>query len=91
MAETCETQDTLVSKSGVAKGMPDRAQILSNVCSALPPSLQKLRYSNKIVKHSIKAVSKNEYTVNRKCSRLNNFRGYPCPTKIKQVKNFQHY
>ena len=30
-------------------------------------------------------------TVIGKCSRLNNFRGYPCLTKIKHMKNFQHY
>ena len=24
-------------------------------------------------------------------SRLNNFPGYPCPMKIKRMKNFQHY
>ena len=43
MAETCKTQDTLVSNSSVAKGMPDRAQDLPNACYALPPSLQKDR------------------------------------------------
>ena len=31
------------------------------------------------------------HTVNRKCSRLNNFHGYPYPTKIKRMKNFQYY
>ena len=53
MAETCEIQ---VSNSGVAKGMPGRAQALPNVCCSLQPSLQKSRYSNRTVKHSIKAV-----------------------------------
>ena len=42
MAETCETRDTLVSSSGIAKGMPGRAQALLNACCALPPSLQKI-------------------------------------------------
>ena len=36
-------RNTLVSNSGVAKGMPGRAQTLPNVCCALPPSLQKDR------------------------------------------------
>ena len=38
-----EMQDTLVSNSGVAKGMPGRAQNLPNPCYALPPSLQKIK------------------------------------------------
>ena len=41
IAETCETQDTLVSSSAVAKGMPGRAQVLPNAYYVLPPSLQK--------------------------------------------------
>ena len=36
MTETCEMRDTLVSNSGVAKGMPGR---LPNACCALPPNL----------------------------------------------------
>ena len=40
MVETCETPDALVSNSGVAKGMPGRAQAYPNACCALPPSLQ---------------------------------------------------
>ena len=36
MAETCETQDTLVSNSGVAKGKSGR---FPNACCALPPNL----------------------------------------------------
>ena len=35
MAEACETQDTVVLDSSVAKDMPDRAQILPNICCAL--------------------------------------------------------
>ena len=42
MIETCEMSDTLVSNSGIAKDTPGRAQDLSNVCYALPPSLQKI-------------------------------------------------
>ena len=43
MAKTCETQDTLVSNSGIAKHTPGRAQALPNACCTLPPSLQKDR------------------------------------------------
>ena len=43
MDETCETQDTLVSNSGIAKGTSGRAQNLPNACCALPHSLQKDR------------------------------------------------
>ena len=42
MAETCETQDTLVSNSGAAKGTPGRAEALPNAACALPRSLQKI-------------------------------------------------
>ena len=42
MAETHETQDTLVSSSRIAKGMPDRSQALPTACCALAPSLQKI-------------------------------------------------
>ena len=43
MPETCKTQDTLFSNSGIAKDRPGRAQALRNVCYALQPrySLQK--------------------------------------------------
>ena len=47
--------------SGVAKGGPGRAQALPNACCALPPTYvdcKRLRYSNKTVRYSIKAVSK---------------------------------
>ena len=40
MVETSETQDTLVSNSGIAKGTPDSAQTLPNVHCVLPSSLQ---------------------------------------------------
>ena len=57
MTETCEMQDTLVSNSGVAKGMPGRVQTVPNACYTIPLNLQKrLRYSNGTVKYSIKAV-----------------------------------
>ena len=42
MDEMCETRGTLVSNSGIAKGMPGRAQALPNACCALLPSLQKI-------------------------------------------------
>ena len=37
----CETQDTLILNSNVAKGMPGRAKDLPDTCYALPTSLQK--------------------------------------------------
>ena len=43
MDEACETWDTLISDTGIAKGSLGRAQALSNVYCALPPSLQKDR------------------------------------------------
>ena len=36
-------RDPLVSNSGAAKGMPDKAQALPNAYCTLPPSLQKDR------------------------------------------------
>ena len=48
MVETCETQEALASNSGIAKGMPGRAQALPNSCCALPPGLQ----INQIIKQS---------------------------------------
>ena len=47
-----ETRNTLVSNSDLAKGMPDRAQALQNVCCSLPPNLQKDR-SNILLKQSV--------------------------------------
>ena len=39
MAKTYEIQDTLVSNSGVAKGMPGNAQALPDTYCALPPTV----------------------------------------------------
>ena len=39
----CETQDTVVSNSGVAKRHAGKAQAFPNVCCLLQPSLQKYR------------------------------------------------
>ena len=36
MAETCETRDTLVSNSDIAKGTPGRAQALPILMLAVP-------------------------------------------------------
>ena len=57
MAETCETQDTLVSNSGGAKAClagPRPSQML-----AVPSYLvcRKPKYSNKTVKYSIIAIT----------------------------------
>ena len=60
MAETCKTQDTLVSNSGIAKGMPGRAPAIPNTCCALPPSLQdrdtQIEQSDIILKQSVNII-----------------------------------
>ena len=43
MAEAWLTRDTLVSNSGIAKGMFGRTQALQNACFALPSSSQKIK------------------------------------------------
>ena len=61
MAKTCIMWDTLVSNSGIDKGMPGRSQALWNTCCALPPSLQKgrdtvIEQSNILLKQSVNAI-----------------------------------
>ena len=58
VAETCEARDTLVSNSGIAKGMPNRAQALPNNC--WPCHLACKRYSkeqlNILLKQSVNII-----------------------------------
>ena len=50
---------TLVSSRGIAKGMPDRAQVLKMFTLLYHLFAKRSRYFNRTFKHSIKAVSKN--------------------------------
>ena len=59
MVETCEMQEALVSNSGVAKGMPGRAQALTNSCCALPTGLkinQIIKQSSILLKQSVNII-----------------------------------
>ena len=47
-----------IPSSGVAKGGPGRARAHPSVCCAIPLRLKKSRYSNREVKYSNKAVSR---------------------------------
>ena len=56
----------MVSNSGVAKGMPGRAQALPNTCCALPPNLQKdqdtlIEQSNILLKQSVNIIDHVDY------------------------------
>ena len=82
MVETCETRYTLVSSSGIAKGMPDRAQIPKIFALLYHPFVKRSRESNKAFKHSIKAVSKT-------FGYLNKIKWWCCGNKIGIMgKNF---
>ena len=67
MSEACETQDTLVSNNGVAKGTSDRAQALPNACCALPCTQfakdqdTSIEQSNILLKQSVNTIDYANY------------------------------